>query len=86
MTQELKKLILAPFAGLLFLMFLPAIGFILTVQAFGMYTFKLVTTMVKGMTIPAPPVGASHLTGYEPPQHPTELEKIEDELRHRQNR
>lgn len=55
------KLVLAPIWGLAFLMFLPFIGFYLTVQALFL---KASTLFVIPAAAPAP--GAAYLTGSEP--------------------
>ena len=38
-----KKILVAPFLGILFVVFLPVVGFVVTAAALGQYGLKLVT-------------------------------------------
>lgn len=61
-VHPLVALALTPIIGLAFLMFLPFIGFYLTIQAAGLKLGKLFMVPVP----PQPVVGAAFLTGEEP--------------------
>jgi hypothetical protein len=78
-VHPLVALALSPIMGLLFLMFLPFIGFYLSVIALG----KKVASFV---TIPAPAVvGVAYLAGHDgdKPTEKTELEQLDEEIQQR---
>lgn len=62
------NLILAPIWGLSFLMFLPAIGFVLVIQAILKPLFSV--------RLASPVTGAAYLTGTEATDHPTSADAL----------
>ncbi len=81
----LKQLLWIPFISLVFLMFLPAAGFVLFGYAVWLKCVKTATRIVDHFVTPAPAVGAAYLTGLDVPakQQPTELDEIEKEIARR---
>lgn len=80
----LKQLLWIPFISLVFLMFLPAAGFVLFGYAVWLKCIKTARSVVDMFIIPAPTVGAAFLTGTEPTKPAqTDLEEIEDEIARR---
>lgn len=77
--HPLIALLLTPIMGLAFLMFLPFIGFYLSVSA-------LVQKVTPLFTLPAAPaVGTAYLTGHEvgTPESKTDLEQLDEEIQSR---
>jgi methylthioribose-1-phosphate isomerase len=72
------KIVSMPFVALAFLMFLPAIGFVLVAQAL----VQKIVNVIKVVTVqPSPAIGVAHATGAEPKSVPTdELEELAKEV------
>ena len=82
----LKQLLWIPFISLVFLMFLPAAGFVLFGYAVWLKCVKTARAVVTLFTEPSPAVGAAYLTGAEPTKPAqTDLDEIEDEIARRKH-
>lgn len=85
-VHPLVALMFAPIMGLLFLMFLPFIGFYLTLSAGCKGLYHLQAGLFEHVTAPAPATGAAHLVGHEPanPDEISEdLKKLDEEIQAR---
>lgn len=72
-----RNMILAPIWGLLFIMFLPLIGFVLVAKALA----TKVVGVLRDVTVqPSPETGAAYLTGTESGKPSNDLAELEKEV------
>ena len=73
-----RNMILAPIWGLLFIMFLPLIGFVLAGQALAL---KVVSVLKPIVVAPALQTGTAYLTGSQSDKPSDDLVELEEEVK-----